>query len=224
MTRWLKYGFVLCVAVLLASASGAATLRVERDGTGDYTTIQPALDAVAAGDTVLIGPGEYPEMTNQYLPNAGGWFEVAGCIRVSNITLIGDSAETTLIGPAVYSGEVNIGIAYPVTGDLRLVNITVMNVNTGCHIDYGRLFVDGCHFEGNDTGIQWYVSGVGGGVWNSYFSSAILYSSGLFFVGSGQGVVIEGCAFEASSLKFRKSSAPCNTQPPNAAPVLNLAR
>ena len=111
MTRWLKYGFVLCVAVLLASASGAATLRVERDGTGDYTTIQPALDAVAAGDTVLIGPGEYPEMTNQYLPNAGGWFEVAGCIRVSNITLIGDSAETTLIGPAVYSGEVNIDSA-----------------------------------------------------------------------------------------------------------------
>jgi len=80
-----RHQIILWVSVLamLASVGQAATLRVERDGSGDYATLQPALDAAAAGDTVLIGPGEYTELTNQYLPLAGGWFEVAGNVKAN---------------------------------------------------------------------------------------------------------------------------------------------
>jgi hypothetical protein len=49
---------VLIVCAALASLS-AATLRVDPGGGGDFTSIQAALDAAAAGDTVLVVPGEY---------------------------------------------------------------------------------------------------------------------------------------------------------------------
>lgn len=49
------------VALLLAfsSSAPAATHTVRLDGTGDFIAIQPAIDACAAGDTVLLGPGTY---------------------------------------------------------------------------------------------------------------------------------------------------------------------
>ena len=39
----------------------AATLTVKQDGSGDYTSIQAALDAANPGDTVLVYPGRYYE-------------------------------------------------------------------------------------------------------------------------------------------------------------------
>lgn len=40
---------------------GATVRRVRQDGTGNYTTIQACVNAMAAGDTCLVGPGVYPE-------------------------------------------------------------------------------------------------------------------------------------------------------------------
>ena len=50
---------VVVVAVLLGLALpvAARTWRVEKDGSGDFTVIQDAVDAAAAGDTIRIGPG-----------------------------------------------------------------------------------------------------------------------------------------------------------------------
>jgi len=44
---------------LCAGAARAATLVVDLSGTGDFTAIQPAIDAAQAGDTVLVKAGEY---------------------------------------------------------------------------------------------------------------------------------------------------------------------
>ena len=57
LTMTFAVGALFCT-VLLAHAS---TWHVERDGSGDFTTIQPAVDASAPGDTIHIGPGEYTE-------------------------------------------------------------------------------------------------------------------------------------------------------------------
>lgn len=49
----------MMLASLLASGAEARTWRVERDGSGDYTIIQDAVDAAASGDTIRIGPGRF---------------------------------------------------------------------------------------------------------------------------------------------------------------------
>ena len=41
------------------SFAGAATITVDPGGAGDFTEIQPAIDAAEDGDTVLVRPGEY---------------------------------------------------------------------------------------------------------------------------------------------------------------------
>ncbi|MBU2503337.1 right-handed parallel beta-helix repeat-containing protein [bacterium] len=202
----MRFWNVMVAGMILAAGpvtgAGGATWRVERDGSGDFTTLQPALDACAAGDTVLIGPGEYPEMTPQYLPNAGGWLDISGLVKDPDLTLIGSGPDDTIVGPAAYAGRESKAIAFDLSGDLRIENLTLRNSGNGIWLDYGRLFVEGCHFLGNETGIGWYSSGEGGGVWNSHFHSTILYNHGITLLGTGTGIVIEGCTLEVSSLLF----------------------
>ena len=51
------------VGALVASAASAAVLKVDDDGaqcaTAAYTTIQDAVSAAAAGDTIKVCPGTY---------------------------------------------------------------------------------------------------------------------------------------------------------------------
>ena len=50
---------VACIVLGYAAAVSAATLVVDAGGGGEYTAIQPAIDAAAPGDIVLVKPGEY---------------------------------------------------------------------------------------------------------------------------------------------------------------------
>jgi len=50
---------VLVVALALGSVGYAAEIVVDHQGSGDHTEIQPAIDAAADGDTVIVKPGEY---------------------------------------------------------------------------------------------------------------------------------------------------------------------
>jgi hypothetical protein len=87
---------ILAVLALLATTVAASTWSVQRDGTGDFTTVQPALDAAADGDTILIGPGEYTESTTVRLP---GWaYDIRSYahLRCDNLTIIGFLTSTQI--------------------------------------------------------------------------------------------------------------------------------
>ena len=56
-------GFLFFLILLLSfmDPSQCATLTVKKDGTGQYTTIQAAVNACSPGDTISVYSGSYPE-------------------------------------------------------------------------------------------------------------------------------------------------------------------
>ena len=89
----------VAIAVLAAALPAlGATWHVARDGTGEFSVIQAAVDAAASGDTIMIGPGRYNEGAIVVTP---GWTEfVRVLIRQPELTLIGAGPAQTIIGPA----------------------------------------------------------------------------------------------------------------------------
>jgi len=57
--------------LLLAGVASAATIIVKPDGTGDYPTIQAAVDAAAGGDEIVLEPGTYTGVGNRDIDFAG---------------------------------------------------------------------------------------------------------------------------------------------------------
>jgi len=52
---------LIALGIIASGSVQANTLLVRKDGSGNYTTIQAAVNAMAARDTVLVGPGTYAE-------------------------------------------------------------------------------------------------------------------------------------------------------------------
>jgi unsaturated rhamnogalacturonyl hydrolase len=115
---------------ILAVSGEAATIVVAQNGTGDYRTIQAALDSIPATNaenrTILIRNGTYREKV---------------MITISHVALVGEDRERTRIEYAELRREwrkthpddwgaavINIG---PRTTDVIIANLTVRN-------DYGR--------------------------------------------------------------------------------------
>lgn len=79
------------VTFLTLSAAHAATLTVSSDGSGDYASVQAAVDAATSGDTIEIGPGTFSEAVSVsaktlYLQGSG----------IGSTILDGDGAPTVL--------------------------------------------------------------------------------------------------------------------------------
>jgi hypothetical protein len=91
----LKLVILLVVCLGVAGPALAATITVEKDGSGDYTQVQPALDAAASGDTVLIGPGEFTELIPSYIPGYAWDVEICAYVRVwaFDVFILGRSEE-----------------------------------------------------------------------------------------------------------------------------------
>lgn len=89
--------FSVCIALLLSAVPlAAATWRVELNGSGDFTDIQPAVDAAAAGDTIRIGPGRFATFRPIELP--GFFDEVIVLVTKPNLTFIGAGKGVTRVG------------------------------------------------------------------------------------------------------------------------------
>jgi PGF-pre-PGF domain-containing protein len=53
--------FTVALALqIIAGSAAATTITVDDDGSGNYTTIQAALNDAVSGDTIIVNPGTYP--------------------------------------------------------------------------------------------------------------------------------------------------------------------
>lgn len=221
--------FSLCVLLLVAVAAqqaAGATIRVMKDGSGDFTVIQAALDVAAAGDTILIGPGEYLEHSTVRLPGWSWDIESYANVMVDDLTIIGAGADQTIIGPPVYSGSYSSGspkvVTYREDGDLTLAAVSLRNSHSGVHSN-GRLLIDDCDFIDNYTNLSWTPAGSGGWIRNCQFdvwtpsspvaiairnwggASDILVENctvrhALTLVDGVQGITFRGCDFSDTQL------------------------
>jgi len=130
-------GIGLILALLSAPSASANTWRVEKDGSGNFTVIQNALNSCASGDTVLVGPGRYTE----HAPFDFGALteDTYVVVKTPNLTLRGTDRDAVIIGPEVCtkinSREPN-GIATSLqAAGLKIENLTVENVVDGVTIE-----------------------------------------------------------------------------------------
>jgi hypothetical protein len=173
------------------------------DPSSHFTTIQAAVDAAQAGDTILIAPGTYTETSH----DGSGHFQGLH-INTANLTLQGYSsrdgtaittaADARLYGPTVISGAQNnfgandwidqggagakiegVHLAAGAHTDNKLIEITTDNVSLK------NDFID-TFFNGTDTGTEAvYVDNQGTPI-NSYLIDHNILNEGIY-VASGVG-------------------------------------
>ncbi len=148
--------WICCAALPWITPPGPAaahTWRVERDGTGDFSTIKPALAAAVQGDTIQLGPGRYTEVEPFSLP---GWTEPTYVgVYTENLTLRGTNRDAVIIGPTApdFTTYGPKGIVTQVNVQhLRLENLTVENVHDGLYL-IGNVVLHGCLLRRCDLGV-----------------------------------------------------------------------
>lgn len=163
MTRRAHAILALALALALAPSANAATWRIEKDGSGDFTVIQSAMSVAAPGDTIRIGPGRFAETFPYGLPS---WQrQVCVILPFADLTFIGAGAKATVLGnteaPSIHAPDIGIGAYTPMgAGTLRIRDIGFDTFYYGFEIEaLAGVEVDHCRFTGCETSVD--VRGIG---------------------------------------------------------------
>ncbi len=146
----------LLIGALVAGGASARTWRVAKDGSGDFETIQPAVDWCSPGDTVLIAAGRYAEAETTL---AYGSPARVACVlvRVDSLTFLGEEPGTAVIGPQDYVywnyGPVGIGTVGPVSY-LRVEGLDLVNCYGHIIKFDGEVDVAGCRASVGGYGVK----------------------------------------------------------------------
>lgn len=152
----------LILVVVSAHGADARTWHVRKDGTGDYTVIQDAVDRAAAGDTVRIGPGRFEEkkpFSSFPVGSAEKWtFDVFVAVTVDDLTIIGSGADQTVVGWPTTLGsgpdQPKIICTTPLVTRLVVEDLALENVYNGIYrTDRGTLEVRRCRTFGCLIGV-----------------------------------------------------------------------
>lgn len=183
--------------MLLAVASSAGVIFVEKDGSGDFIDLQPAADAAADGDTIRIGPGRWAErhLFTILSENDSYTDSVVVGVNEKDLVFIGSGVGVTFIGPSVvipFGALGPAGIVSGYDGDLVVMDLTIDHLNNGVYFGYGRLDVQNVEFRDCKIGI---VMGADQG---AYISACMFTNSVNIGIGGdplGYHVSISDCIF-----------------------------
>lgn len=188
------------LAVLMIPALvSAATITVRKDGSGDYSVLQNALDAVANGDTILIGPGDFADPTTIALPGYSYPVVSYAVVRTPELTIIGSGAGITAIGPTNFEGGGVPNTPQGLTCDMADARLTIRNLTVGnCELGLvvrGVLTMSDCQVHNTNIGMYWLPSGSGGLLQRTRFTGT--WALGSLGIGDGTaapGGLVEDCS------------------------------
>ena len=208
---------VLAVMVFGPSFSDAKVFHVEKDGSGDYTVIQDAVDAAASGDTIRIGEGRFDDKTWLTAP---GWSEYVN-VKVTQevLTIIGSGPET-IIGPDSpwdpTQGNPKGVVCSDLLGTERLIleDFCVENLRDGVYVSYEvapncSLVLSNCLFKNNSTSLWLLGRGADISILNSRFEYPV--DSGDHIVGwEHENLLVEGCEFFLEGVYYGQTGISLN--------------
>lgn len=117
---------------------------VDKNGSGEYASIQEAVDNALEDTTIYIRPGVYSEII---------------CIR-KKVKLIGEDKEKTIINPISEENKYAIRLGAP---EICINNLCITNgapgiYSTGIYISSSKIDIKNCQFYDNPIGIAIWTS------------------------------------------------------------------
>jgi len=103
----LRFTAAALAAIALALPAIAGTWTVEKDGSGDFTVMQDAIDGAAPGDSILVAAGRYEDFRPGTSTVNGFQFQSIAWVTSPDLTLIGAGVELVMVGPADFVDEVD---------------------------------------------------------------------------------------------------------------------
>jgi Right handed beta helix region len=160
-SKWYLVLAVLMVAIVPGIALGRMW-HVEKDGSGDYTIIQDAIDAAAVGDTIQIGPGRFENYRTYSYP--GGDFDSIIFNTRPGMTIIGAGPKATILGaenggpgsfPMGAFNDVDVAGA-----PFSMSELAFDGGYFGALAQNGEIMVSNCHFIRCHNGFRSFASGL----------------------------------------------------------------
>jgi hypothetical protein len=188
------HGWVWIVLLCPAVSAHSATWTVEKDGSGDFSVIQDAIDVASSGDVIQIGPGRFDEVHSFEL--AGGLRDAHCRAEQETLTIIGSGEDLTIIGPATGPAVESdpIGIMAGPSTSLYVSGLRIENAGAGVQANGPYVSLQNCTFRGCDLGLDalcWVGTLVHGCTFLESQSAGIVVFKPL----GAKNVVIENCLF-----------------------------
>lgn len=155
----IRFTLLMLVLLLLLPAPGwSVKLQVEQDGSGEFSHIMHAVNAASAGDTILIGPGEYRNYISVMPPGFNYYVRIYVFVALPNLTFIGSGPADVVIGPEVfdpgYPANDPLGFMFIEGSDSWGIHgVTLENCLMGVATHTGGSISD-CDFRGGDFGVS----------------------------------------------------------------------
>ncbi|MDQ6777474.1 MAG: hypothetical protein M3071_14940, partial [Actinomycetota bacterium] len=198
-------GIVLLACLMLAPGAIAQVLRVGTYNgvSGQYATIQAAVDAAAPHDWILVGPGDYKTASTQSVSGSGEKYPAAVLIATPDLTLRGMDRNAVVVdgtkpgtpqcssaaadqnfGPPTSAGPGGVnGVMVWKAGNVSVENMTACNFLAGAGGNAGTAGGSGStYITGNEF---WWNGGYDSSTVGGYgFNGSYLTATSTYYDGS----------------------------------------